>query len=235
MLPVLAVLVPAGASSAAAAVPAGTGGLFVPATGRLVDTRSGLGGHTGASTAWRTYSPLGKVGIPSSGVSAIQVTLTVLTPTTTGAGLVNFRPTGGASSFTALVYGGGPGGTAGNTAIIPLSTTGQFDVKTGTSEHLLVDVQGYFTAGQAAGGGYVPLLEPARIVDSRTRLGPPLAKLAAGSTTTVPIAGLGGIPADASAVFVNLTVVNTSANPNYVTPFPADQPRPDLLMAYRKC
>ncbi|WP_408898472.1 RHS repeat-associated core domain-containing protein [Nocardioides sp. R1-1] len=114
-----------------------------------------------------------------------------------------------------------------------MSADGKFDVKTETNVHYIVDIQGYFTAGQTAAGGFIPLLEPARVVDSRTGQGIPQAKLAPGTTTTVPIAGSGGIPADATAVFLNLTVVpNAGAPEGFVTAYAADLPRPASSLNY---
>jgi hypothetical protein len=50
-------------------------------------------------------------------------------------------------------------------------------------------------------------------------------RLAAGSTTTVKVAGVGGVPADATAVSLNLTVTNPRA-PGFLTAYPCDEPRP---------
>ena len=50
-------------------------------------------------------------------------------------------------------------------------------------------------------------------------------RLAAGSTTTVKVAGVGGVPADATAVSLNLTVTNPRA-PGFLTTYPCDEPRP---------
>jgi hypothetical protein len=50
-------------------------------------------------------------------------------------------------------------------------------------------------------------------------------RLAAGSTTTVKVAGVGGVPADAKAVSLNLTVTNPRT-PGFLTAYPCDEPRP---------
>ena len=50
-------------------------------------------------------------------------------------------------------------------------------------------------------------------------------RLAAGSTTTVKVAGVGGVPADDTAVSLNLTVTNPRT-PGFLTAYPCDEPRP---------
>ncbi|MEP7113015.1 MAG: hypothetical protein ABI862_07105 [Ilumatobacteraceae bacterium] len=50
-------------------------------------------------------------------------------------------------------------------------------------------------------------------------------RLAAGSTTTVEVAGVGQIPADATAVSLNLTVTNPRS-PGFLTAYPCDEDRP---------
>lgn len=52
-----------------------------------------------------------------------------------------------------------------------------------------------------------------------------LGRRGAGSVTTLPLAGRAGIPDDAAAVEVNVTVTNT-VGPGFVTMFPCGQPRP---------
>jgi hypothetical protein len=65
-------------------------------------------------------------------------------------------------------------------------------------------------------------LSPARILDTRTGSGP----LAGGSTITVPVAGVGGVPADGVyAAVINVTATNTTA-PSYLTIYPAFTPQP---------
>ncbi len=75
-------------------------------------------------------------------------------------------------------------------------------------------------AATAVGGTYHPLT-PARILDTRTGIGGlPIARLTAGSTINVQVAGQGGVPvAGVSAVVVNATATNTSAA-GYLTVFP---------------
>ena len=54
-------------------------------------------------------------------------------------------------------------------------------------------------------------LAPARILDTRDGTGAPAAKVGPGQTIDVPVLGQGGVPADATAVVINLTVTQPSA------------------------
>jgi len=65
------------------------------------------------------------------------------------------------------------------------------------------------------------LSQPQRLVDARSVGGP----IAVGSSRCFPIAGQGGIPADAAAAILNVTAVSYTAN-SWLTLFPNGQPVP---------
>jgi hypothetical protein len=191
-----------------------------------MDTRSGVGGVSGsvAANSWYAVPVAGQAGVPSSGVSSVQVSVTVLTPAATG--LVKLAPDGTTDvHIAALTYTGG-GGSISASSIVALPADGKIGVLATTSVSMLVHVQGYYTAGNGspAPGGYVPV-SPARLVDTRYGTGLPQAKLATGSTTTIPVGGLAGVPSDASAVFVMLTAITNGAA-GYFSPYPTGATRP---------
>ncbi len=70
-----------------------------------------------------------------------------------------------------------------------------------------------------AGSKFVPV-DPVRVLDTRTGTGVPAGKPAPGSVTTVTLAGTQGVPADATAVALNVTITEATA-PGYVTVYPA--------------
>ena len=77
------------------------------------------------------------------------------------------------------------------------------------SADIIVDVQGYFEASEPVPGA-VRLVDPTRVLDTRTRLGgsPPVA----GKTLDLQVTGRGGIPTDnVSAVLLNVTAVKPQA------------------------
>src|SRR3989475_6659365 len=77
-------------------------------------------------------------------------------------------------------------------------------------------------------GGTSPPLSPVRILDTRTGLGGvPRARLGAGGTLNVQVAGHGGVPATGvSAVVLNTTVTSTTA-PSFLTVWPGGTPLPN--------
>ena len=83
----------------------------------------------------------------------------------------------------------------------------------------------------AAGTGYVSLQSPARILDTRPEGATVDGQFAAagirplGGTLTLATAGRAGIPSDAAAVVLNVTVTEAQA-PGFITVFPCDVGRP---------
>lgn len=141
--------------------------------------------------------------------------------------LSTVRPTGAASpGTTSLYYSSDLTGSQTNTTIVALSGAGTFQVKTDTAVNMTMDVEGYFTSGATAAGGYVPLSPASRIVDTRSGIGLAQARLLNGSTTVVDVAALAGqVPTNASAVFVNFEVVNRSSQAGHIVPFETGTPR----------
>jgi hypothetical protein len=71
---------------------------------------------------------------------------------------------------------------------------------------------------------YTPL-QPARVLDTRTTLGDVSAPVGARQTVSTRVAGRGGVPADATAVAINITATGPTAD-SYLTVFPTGRPRP---------
>ena len=64
------------------------------------------------------------------------------------------------------------------------------------------------------------------MLDTRTGIGAAAVPVGAGSTLELQVAGAAGVPSDAVAVVLNMTVVNAQA-PGFATVYPCGQPRPD--------
>jgi RHS repeat-associated protein len=213
----------------------GTGGSFVSAGTRIVDTRNGTGGFSTAQpTTWRSYPVTGVGAIPSTGVASVVVTVTALTPSATG--YLNVAPsTSLPSSPRSFLQFDAPT-TASNTGVVDVGTDGKIALQSTVSMNVLVDVQGYFTVGNGspAPGGYVSA-HATRIVDTRSGQGSPCTcQLGTSSTTTFQATGsTTEIPASATAVYANITVLTTTTTDNYVTPFPTDTTRPGLSLNFR--
>jgi RHS repeat-associated protein len=205
------------------------GGEYVPLTpARIVDTRTGQGGYTGTLGVGvtKSFTVTGTGGVPSSGVSAVVLSVTGVG--STGTTYLAVYPSGESRPDVTQVSLD-VGDTVANTVIAKVGTGGKVDVwNHAGSVSILLDVQGYFTDNTVttAGGTYVAL-SPARIVDTRTGLGGSSTRVGSQETRNVTVLGVGGVPTSGvSAVALNITAVGPTAS-TYVTAFPAGTTRPD--------
>jgi len=220
LIPVTA-LRTSGAHAATTAV-TGTAGLFVPGTGELINTIKGTGGFSTpmpASTV-RHFQVEGAAGLPDSGIAAIQVTL--VSENAAGQGVLSGGADDGPQSQL-MVYDSASLQYQSNAAIIPVGSDGEIFLVAQSQTNLIVDLQGYYTVGNGvtAAGGYVPMNQQ-RILDTRTGIGLPIAKLSGGHTYTIAAAGAHGIPTGAQAIFVDFTVRNYSTSAAAIDPFSSD-------------
>ena len=92
-------------------------------------------------------------------------------------------------------------------AVVP--TASSADVRAaGSGTDLITDITGYFVAGDA-GASFTPVA-PVRLLDTRAGVGLD-GRFVSGTPRSVLIAGRGGIPAAATAVTVNVTVVQPTS------------------------
>ena len=191
--------------------------------GRVLDTRNGTGragaiGPVGPGQSINV-SVTGLADVPTVGVSGVALNVTADSPTAEG--YLTVWPTGegqpGASSHNFV-----PGLTVANLVLAKVGTGGQVSIfnSAGTT-HVVADVVGYFSA---VGGKFVPV-SPARIVDSRYGIGGIPPGLNAGQSVAVDVAGVGPVPANATAAIVNVTSVD-STSPSFITVWPAGSPMP---------
>jgi hypothetical protein len=109
------------------------------------------------------------------------------------------------------------GGAHPNLVVAKLGTDGQIKVYTSATSNVIVDVFGYFST--TAANGFVPV-PPKRAIDTRSG-----AKPAKGTIVTFQVAGLYGVPADAPAVVLNLTLDAPTAA-GWAAVYAAGQPVP---------
>lgn len=167
------------------------------APNRVLDTRA-TGPLAGGTE--QTISIAGVGGVPADAAS-VALNVTAVEPAE--AGFVSVYQCGGSPDTSNLNYPAGE--TVANAVIVGLDGDGDICVFTSADTQVLVDVFAWFTDEIA------PVI-PDRLLDTRAAGGP----VAAGSTTTVPVAGLAGVPSDASAVVVNVTVVE-AGEPGFAT------------------
>ena len=197
------------------------GAYFSLPPARILDSRIGLG----LSGAWaanqeRNLTVLGRGGIPSSGVSAVVMNVTATD--TTAIGHATVFPAG-----TSLPEASNLNWTAGrvvpNLVVVKVGAAGQVRIRNNSSgtTQFIADVAGYFADGTAAGspGTRFQSLPPARALDTRPGFTTADGQFAGGGaagpngTKVVTIAGRAalGVPANATAVALNVTVVQPAS------------------------
>jgi len=230
---------------------ASEGDVFVPVMPfRIVDTRSGSGcgaiapagalqaGSTSLVQVTGTPGCEGTSGEVPSGASAVVLDVTVVNPTASGyltlwpAGLT--RPT--VSNLNFMPYQV----AVSNMAMVALSASGSLDVFNSAGvANLVIDVEGYFVPGAGASnntleGEFYQPITPTRICD--TRVGNPSGlsgaaaqcnghELSPGLPFEVQVGGVGGVPSNALAVVVSLTVVDPSGS-GFLSAYPASSETP---------
>lgn len=204
-----------GTGTAAGTVSAASlpGGMHALPAHRLLDTRTGLGAAKAAVAAGSSVSfPVtGREGVPATGVGAVALTVTVVSPT--GPGFVTaYAAASPVPTASSLNYA--TGDVATNLVVTRLSADGRAELRVGGSgsTQLLAEVVGWVEAGDGTEPGAYSPLAPQRLLDTRDGTGAPKGILAGGSTVRLAVAGRGGVPAEgAGAVLLNVTAVGGTA------------------------
>ncbi|MGR4880709.1 hypothetical protein ACIPUC_15070 [Streptomyces sp. LARHCF249] len=195
-----------------------SGSDFTPYTPtRLLDTRNGTGAPKGKVPAYGTtrVKIAGNGSIPA-GVTA--VVLNVTATNTASGGHVTIWPEGSERPITSNVNFA-KGQSVPNLVIVPVHESGYVDLYNGGWQpvDLIADITGYFTHTRAS--GYTPL-EPSRVVDTRNGTGTAPGQLRGQTTFGIRLADGRGIPEDATAVALNVTVTNPRED-GHLTVFPS--------------
>ncbi|WP_196073286.1 hypothetical protein [Nakamurella alba] len=209
----LAIPVTAAATPQVQAAPGVAGAFGSVDPVRLLDTRTGNGApkarlQPGASI---TVGFLNRGGLPTTGVSTVVASLTVVSPST--GGTLAIAPANAPTQRAVVINFAAKQGIS-NTAFLPLSSAGQvvFTNVSGGTIDLVADVTGYYRSGTPTLAGTYGLIAPVRLIDTRTGNGAPKARIAPGTSITVKFTGRGGIPTSGvSTAVAALTVVNPSA------------------------
>jgi hypothetical protein len=189
----------------------GANSTFVPVTPkRILDTRNAIGAPKKQIAAYGSL-PLtvtGVDGVPTSGVTAVEVDLTPVNEAA-GGNIVAY-PYGSARPSTSDINFA-KGQVVTNLATVPVSQ-GKivlFNSSSGATD-LIADIAGYYTT--ATTGSLYNSVTPARILDTTSGVGVAKGKVAAGGTLTVPVAGKGGVPSSGvTAVALTVTVKNATS------------------------
>ena len=183
---------------------------------RLLDTRLGTGPlHDGQTVKL----PVAGVAGVASTASAVLVNITATDATTQGFVTAyasgDALPATSSGNFTV-------GRVSANLALVPVGSDGAIvlSVRLPGTVQLVVDVQSYIVGGVVTDAGAVVPVTPTRLWDTREH-----AVLSSGATLPLQVAGVAGVPADATAVLVNVTVTQPQAY-GYLTVFPAGEAVP---------
>jgi Cysteine-rich secretory protein family len=186
------------------------GASFAPiAPQRIFDSRSGAAGQS--------YSmPL--AGVVGDDAVAVAINLTATQPG--AAGYLAAYPCGGTVPLVSNVnYTAGQ--TIPNSAIVPIGANRSICVFSSTPAHVIVDLSGAFGSGGAA---LTPVV-PARLLDTRAGTGGWFGPLGHTQAVNLGVAGRAGVPGNAVAVVLNVTVTDT-LGAGYLTVYPCGGPVP---------
>jgi hypothetical protein len=170
---------------------------------------------------------LGIIGRAAMPEWARTVVLNVTVTGAIGAGFLTVYPCGEARPTSSnLNYDVGT--TRAVAVIARIGTNGAVCIYTQTPVHVITDLTGFYAFGASFSG-----IQPARLLE--TRVGPEfttidgqlvgLGRRTGNTVTEVKVTGRGGVPADASAVAVNVTAINP-ALAGFITVFPCGEPVP---------
>lgn len=197
---------------------------------RLLDTR------TNGTTVDGSFGGIGSIGpdepervmiagrhdIPSD-ATGIEVNLTVINPGANGYATLypcdSEPPNASTLNFAA-------GTNIANASLVALSAGGAVCIYSSTSAHFALDVLAYTPVSSLIG-----LLEPARLVDTRTNGMTADGRYSGGGSTTalttleVEVAGRAGVPIGAAGVEINLIAVQPTAT-GYATLYPCNSEPP---------
>jgi hypothetical protein len=199
---------------------------------RLFNSVPGYPTVSGPSTSTGRVAAGSVVRIPVVGVrgvpaTAAGVTLAIASSTPLAPGTATVFACGTARPDAISLQVRGAVASA-NLAIADLGTGGAVCLTTSVDTHLAVGLLGWFPAASD-----FTAVRPARLVDTRISgatvdgEGRRVGRVAAGSVRRIPIAGRGGIPADATAVTMTVTVVGPRASGD-LTVYACDAQRPSV-------
>jgi YVTN family beta-propeller protein len=202
----------------------GTGSAYVPVgPSRVLDTRYGIGSFGSVDPGGTVRLQVtGRDGVPTSGVTAVVLNVTAVSPTASSYVTVypdgSARPNASNLNFTA-------GETIPNLVIVPVGADGKIDFYNNAGiMNLVADLAGYYTTSDT-GSSFEPG-GPSRMLDTRNGTGGFSKPVGPGGTISLQVTGRDGVPATGvTAVVLNVTAVSPTAS-SYVTVYPDGTPRP---------
>ncbi len=173
------------------------------------------------------------------GITDVQVTGRAGVAADASAVVLNVTVTGSAAGGFLTVFPCGtpvpnssslnfdPGATIPNAVIVKIGAGGRVCIYSNVAAHVIADINGFYPAGSS-----FTSLAPARVLDTRAGTATIDGELAGigvrlvGGITELQISGRAGVPADASAAVLNITVTEPAAG-GFLTVFPCGTPVPN--------
>ncbi|HEY1280392.1 MAG TPA: hypothetical protein VGF22_12025, partial [Acidimicrobiales bacterium] len=196
---------------------------------RILDTRdgTGLGGRVPGPLAAGEVLPLevdGAGGVPADG-SARAVTLNMTVADAAGPGYLTVFPCDRPRPLSSNINVDPSQTTVANLVTVRVDGAGQVCIFASVGTNVVADVQGYFSPGP---GVDFTATEPVRVLDTRDGTGVAghhAGPLGRGGVFVLHVAGANGVPDDARAVLLNVTVTETQG-PGFVAVYPCGRPVP---------
>lgn len=198
---------------------------------RLMDTRVPIGPSTRLAAGQVVALGIaGQAGIPTD-AAAVALNVTSVSPTVDG--YVTVWPCDQPQPFTASLNPVA-GAIRPNLVISPVAADGSVCLFSSSEVDLVVDVTGYLSNRAAA---KFEATVPFRFTDTREASTPELnagtnGRVGAGQVLAIPIAGVRGVPASATAVSVNIAVTGATA-PGFITAWPCGERPTTANVNYR--
>lgn len=183
------------------------------ANARLLDTRFGANACRLPPKGYIDVKVTGVGGVPSTGVGAVALNITGISPTG-AATYLSVYPAGTTWGGTSSV-GVPVNGVAVGMVVVPVGSNGMVRIRsTAAPVDVAVDVVAYFaTATSEAGEGYTPVPEQ-RVLDTRETT-----IMGSGERRVIPVVGQYGVPVSATGVLLNVTSIG-SARTGHLTVSP---------------
>jgi hypothetical protein len=207
-------------TAAVHAAPPGASAYFPVSPYRILDTRVGQGfpQRVAAGQAFTLALP----NVPA-GSSAVVLNLTVDGPAAPG--FVTVYPTGVGRPLASSINVDLPGQPIANLVTVPISTGGTVDIFSLMTTDLVADVEGYYRPAPIAQAGRFIPVTPFRLLDTREPGSVHVGALTSGQQIDLDVAALAGLPADATAAALKVTVTDSLAS-GFWTVFPTGTTRP---------
>ncbi len=179
---------------------------------RVLDTRAGVGASKAkvAAKGRAVLQVAGVAGVPTSGITAVVMTVTAVGPASSGS--ITVYPDGRSLPSTPNVNFAA-GQTIANLVTVPV-VNGKVDLYNGSAGtvDLIADLAGYYTT-QTGKGSALTTVGPTRVLDTRAGVGAAKAKVAAKGRVALQVAGVAGVPSSGvTAVVMTVTAVGPASS-----------------------